>query len=216
MENNDCKKGQVEYDNWSLNQPVIKINQANAPTVNEKEKELIGKLNPKKVLDIGCGDGKRLFSYLKGKNINFLGLEKFERLTKESEFKNDILIGDLIEFDTKDFPDKFADIDLITILGGSLLGIFCVENQIKAWENIFAILPINGKIIFDTLVIDGFENEKEIGTRTIIPGHTPPQYFLSENQLMWIWQRLGLSIIEQADIRIPAPFALRYYSLQKI
>ena len=216
METNDCNNRQREYDNWSLNKPVSRINQANAPIVNEKEKELIDKANPKKILDIGCGNGNRLFSYLRGAKINFIGLEKFERLINGSEFHKDIIVADLLDLNINDLPKEFADVDVITILGGSLLGVFCIDNQNKAWENIFAILPNNGKIIFDTLVIDGFENEEEIGTRTIVPGHTPPQYFLSESQLKTIWSKLGIALIENTDITIPAPFVLRYYLLQKI
>ena len=215
METNDCNNGQREYENWSLNQPVIRINEANARIVNEKEKELIGKANPKKILDIGCGNGKRLFSYLRDTKINFIGLEKFERLINESEFRKDIIVADLLELNINDLPKEFADVDVITILGGSLLGVFCIDNQNKAWENIFAILPNNGKIIFDALVIDGFENEEEIGTRTIVPGRTPPQFFLSESQLKTIWSRLGIALIEHTDIKIPAPYSLRYYLLQK-
>jgi SAM-dependent methyltransferase len=215
MKNDDCKKWQNEYDNWSLIQPINKINQAIAPIVLEKEKELIKKANPKKILDIGCGNGIRLFSYLKNENISYIGLEKFERLTKESKFKNDIIIQNLLDLNLSDLPSEFDGVDVITILGGSLLGIFCIDNQTKAWNNIFAILPKNGKIIFDTLVIDDFENSQEIGTKIIIPGITPPQFFLSEKQLKEIWLDLGITILEQSDEIIPSPFRLRYYLLQK-
>jgi SAM-dependent methyltransferase len=216
MKNDDCKKWQNEYDNWSFIQPLNKINQANAPFVLEKEKELIKKANPKKILDIGCGNGIRLFSYLKNENISFIGLEKFERLTEESEFKNEIIIQNLLDLNLSDLPLEFEGVDVITILGGSLLGIFCIDNQTKAWNNIFAILPKNGKIIFDTLVIDNFENADEIGTKIIIPGITPPQFFLSEKQLKEIWLDLGITIIEQSDEITRSPFRLRYYLLQKV
>jgi 2-polyprenyl-3-methyl-5-hydroxy-6-metoxy-1,4-benzoquinol methylase len=55
--------GQEEYDNWSMNKPISEINNLNARGLNHLEKDLIRKANPKKILDIGCGNGERLSSF---------------------------------------------------------------------------------------------------------------------------------------------------------
>ncbi len=41
--------GQKEYDNWSLNSPIEMIQRGNAPRLNDREIELIGKADPKKI-----------------------------------------------------------------------------------------------------------------------------------------------------------------------
>lgn len=211
---NECHFYQAEYDSWSLNQPVNSINRANAPFLNNKEKSLIEKVNPTRILDIGCGNGVRLFSFLEKKKIDFIGLEKFERLVNESSFRDKIIIADLLTINTADFIAQNNNIDTITILGGSLLGIFCLENQIQAWEKIIQILPIGGKIIFDALIVDEFESSTKIGSKKINP-QFPPQYFLAEIQLKEIWNQKGIDIIEYSDFEINPQFKIRYYLLQK-
>jgi SAM-dependent methyltransferase len=207
--------GQQEYDNFSLNQTVKKIEGLNAQILNDKEKELIIKANPAKILDIGCGNGKRLFSFLDNINVEYIGIEKFQRLAENSPYKSKIIITSILEVN-KSNPN-FKSVDCITILGGTLNGIFGYDNHRLAWKNIIEILEIKGKIIFDALRIDGFDNN-EIGERQIIPKLTPAQYFLTEKQLKEIWDKLKVQIIETIDWTIPAPFKpfkLRYYLLEK-
>lgn len=215
MPENECENDQIRYNNWSTNTPVITVNRANAPSVNAKEREYIQKAKPSKILDIGCGNGTRLFSHLQRENIDFVGLEKFERLVDNREYAGNIIIEDLLEWNTEDYSAELTHVDVITIFGGSLLGIFCLKNQIRAWQKIHEILPENGRVIFDSLKVEGFETLDEIGTYTVHPVFTPPQYFLSESQLKEIWSNLGFEIIEYSDERVPVPFLIRYYLLQK-
>jgi hypothetical protein len=136
MKDNNCLIDQNEYDQWSLNEPIKRINTLIAPSVNSKEKEFIKLANPTKILDIGCGNGNRLFSYLSELKIPFLGIEKFEWLIENSNFKDFIVVEDLLQLNTSNLEKKFENIDVITILGGSLIGIFCYKNQQIAWNNI--------------------------------------------------------------------------------
>jgi hypothetical protein len=214
MENLNCSEDQKKYDNWSLNNSVEIISRANAPFLNETEKTYIKKSGAKKILDIGCGNGERLFDYLKREQIDFAGLEKFGRFVSGSPYYNDIVVADLIHLDMNNSPSLFNDIDAITILGGSLAGIFCYDNQYKAWEKIYSLLPKKGKVIFDSFKVQGFENAEALGTINLFPG-MPPQYFLSESQLRNIWINLGFNILEYSDFSIPAG-QIRYYLLEKI
>jgi SAM-dependent methyltransferase len=204
--------GQEEYDNWSMNKPIGEINNLNAPELNHIERDLIGKANPKKILDIGCGNGKRLFSFLSENNISYVGVEKFERFAKDSIYKEKIIIADIVKLDISDFNTELKDVDTVTILGGSLGGVFGFENQKTAWKKILDVLPVNGNIIFDSFIVDGFENDEEIGERILYP-EFPPQFFLSQSQLNKIWTDLKIEILEQTDFT-PGP-RLRYYRLKK-
>jgi SAM-dependent methyltransferase len=208
-------KGQEEYDYWSLNQLVKKIEGHNGRRLNEIEKELITKANPTKILDIGCGNGKRLFSFLDQLSVEYIGLEKFQRLAENSPYLSKIIIASILDIDLSN--PCFKNVDCITILGGSLNGIFGYENHKSAWNNIIDLLQVNGKIIFDAVMIEGFD-DNEIGERKTIPKVTPLQFFLSEEQLKNIWSQLNVKIIEARDWTIPAPykqFKLRYYLLEK-
>ena len=167
--------------------------------------------NPTKILDIGCGNGNRLFSYLSEMKIPFLGIEKFGRIIEHSKFKEFILVEDLLQLNADKLDTRFENIDVITILGGSLIGIFCYENQQSAWNKIMSLLPTGGRIIFDTFMINGFENVDFIGTTRLFPS-APPQYLLSERQLKGLWNELNLEIIKTSDLDQPP---IRYYLLQK-
>ena len=214
MEKDDCLVGQQKYDEWTRRANINNINRFNAPHVTDAEKYYISKAEPTKVLDIGCGNGERLFDYLSEINIPFLGIEKFQKLTIDSRFKSDIIVADLLNLNVNDFAAQFKNVDVITILGGSLNGVFCFENHLKAWEKIVEILPVGGRIILDVLLIDGFEIEDKIGTRRLFEG-APPQFFLSEKQLKSIWKDFNLGIKETSDYSIINPLKLRYYLLER-
>jgi SAM-dependent methyltransferase len=207
----ECQNRQEEYDIWSLNTQINQIQRLNAPTLNNVEIGIIESINPKNLLDIGCGNGKRLFSFLRENQINFTGIEKFERLYAGSPYSNKISNCDI---SNPNFSIKnFNNIDTISILGGSLFGILCLNCQKNAWKNITNVLLIGGYIIFDTPILNGFETNESIGERSIMSG-IPPQFFLSRTELEQIWKENNLTIINTQDHTIPG-ITLRYYLLQK-
>lgn len=209
--NDEEKKAEKDYNDWSRTENVNHIGGMNAPKINDEEIKLIKKTNPKKILDIGCGNGKRLFSYLEKHNIDYLGVEKFERLVNDDKYSKKIIVSDFLELDIS----NLKGIDTITILGGSLNGIFGIDKQKLFWDKIVEILPKSGKVIFDSLVLDGFDTRDEIGIVNLIPNIMPPQYFLSNKQLKNIFKNRNLEILNQSEIQIPGPHTLRYYLLEK-
>lgn len=204
--------GQKRYDEWSKETSIDLINRFNAPRINETEERFIQRANPKKILDVGSGNGVRLFEFLKSQNIEFIGLEKFPRLIDNSPYRESIKIGDITEIDISEFKSK--GIDCITILGGTMNGIFGIERQKVAWQNISNILPLKGKVIFDVPLIEGFETQNLLGEMELFPG-APPQFFLSERELNSIWKECSLSIIEKENYLIQGPYEIRYYFLEK-
>jgi SAM-dependent methyltransferase len=204
---------QEAYDEFSLNTNIEVISRMNAPFLNVTEKSLIRELKPNKVLDIGSGNGVRLFDHLELNNIAFKGIEKFERLFQNSRYSDHIIHGDVTKADDVNSID-FAP-DLITILGGSINGIFGMERQEQAWVNLINKLQKGDHLIFDHLVYPGFENASEIG-ETYLGGEFPVQFFLSINQLEIIWSNLGMDLIKSTDIRIGSPYPLRYFVLRKV
>lgn len=204
---------QEAYDEFSLNTNIEVLSRMNAPFLNETEKKLISEINPKRVLDIGCGNGVRLFDYLQLKNMPFKGIEKFERLFTNSKYSDHIIHGDVTNADDLNSIDFSPD--LITILGGSINGIFDLERQESAWTNLVNKIKIGDHLILDHLLYPGFESASEIGERNL-GVEFPNQFFLSLNQLEKIWSNLGLDLIQYTDIIIPAPYPLRYFVLRKV
>ena len=116
--------GLNEYERWTLDKPIEELFSHNQTGLNDKEVELLRKVAPVKLLDIGCGNGQRLFSYLDGLGIDYVGLEKFEKLVRfeGNQYSDKIIVADILDIDAKNPPAGLSDIDTITILGGSLAG----------------------------------------------------------------------------------------------
>jgi hypothetical protein len=208
----ECQNYQQDYDNWSLNTPINRIQRLNAPKLNNVEIEIIKSISPINLLDIGSGDGIRLFDYLSRNQINFTGIEKFERLYNESPYSGNIINCDIS--DANFSIENFNDIDTITILGGSLFGILCRNCQKTAWKNITNILLKGGHIVFDTPLLNGFESNESIGEKNLMPGVGPIQFFLSRMELEKIWRENNLTIVNTQDHIIPG-ITLRYYKIKK-
>ena len=209
--------GYKEYEKWTLDKRIDELFSHNPASLNDKEIELIEKASPRKVLDIGCGNGKRLFSHLDSLGIDYIGLEKFGKLVnfEGSEYADKIIVEDILNIDTNNLPCELSEIDTITIFGGSLSGIFGFDLHAKAWQIVRDILLPAGQIIFEAKLVDGFEDSDEIG-EIVFNKKLPPQFYLSEKQLHSIWKSLNLTVIEYSDFQIPNWYEARYYIIKKV
>ncbi|HLS11120.1 MAG TPA: hypothetical protein VK050_03065 [Flavobacteriaceae bacterium] len=209
------RQAENEYAQWSQNQPIMSIDRLNAPSVNEVEMEFINLAAPSKILDVGCGNGRRLFSYLDENGIPYVGIEKFDRLVTIEKYRPNIVITDLLNLDTSNLDERIKEISTVTILGGSFGGLFGLGKHQKAWDILTDILPVGGKVIFDTILINGFETDAELGVMKLF-SQAPPQFFLSKLQLKEVWDKANLKIIEKRDLPIMGGRdTIRYYLLEK-
>ncbi len=122
----------------------------------------------------------------------------------------------VLDVTSHQFHASLQHIDLVTILGGALNGVFDFECQKTAWSNIKNILHKDGHVICDVTLLDGFFEKDEIGTVFLNPEKLPPQYFLSEKQLFAIWDKNGFKIEAYEDLKVNRVMSLRYYLLRSI
>src|SRR5690625_7598538 len=90
------RQAENEYAQWSQNQPIMSIDSLNAPSVNEVEMEFISLAAPSKILDVGCGNGRRLFSYLDENGIPGVGVDKFARLVTIEKYRRNVVFTDFL------------------------------------------------------------------------------------------------------------------------
>src|SRR5690625_7363350 len=104
------RQAENEYAQWSQNQPIMSIDRLNAPSVNEVEMEFINLAAPSKILDVGCGNGRRLFSYLDENGIPYVGIDKFDRIVKIEIYRNNIVFIDLHKLIIHHLYERLYDI----------------------------------------------------------------------------------------------------------
>ncbi|MFI3305314.1 MAG: hypothetical protein R3Y68_02230 [Rikenellaceae bacterium] len=206
-----------KYDEWVKITPIEDmISGFNPTTLNATEIDIIRELAPPKICDIGCLNGSRLFPFLESEGIKFVGIEKYSKLAEgdDRRYVDNIIIEDILNITNISYAKSLEDIDMITILGGSLYGVFGYDNQFTAWENIRALLRPCGKVIYDSFIIDGYFDEAEIGViqyRDCLP----PQFYLTEKQLLRLWADIGFNVNKYVDYEMNdwKYGARRYYIL---
>ncbi len=206
----------AKYEAWTESTSIDDIiYKYNTTRISEKEEELINSVNPSKLLDIGCGNGCRIFNYIESIGIDFVGIEKFEKIATSGngQYIDNIIVKDILTIDLNNLDSRLFDVDTITIFGGSLNGLFSYEDQLKAWSIISHILAGTGSIIFEAYNVRGYDTKYSIGSVTHSPD-LPPQFYLSEAENIRIWDILGLSIASLEDYHIPHRNKVRYYILK--
>ncbi len=214
---------QEEYNEFVRNTDLNIQDMLNGKYPQKAEIEIINKINPNNLLDIGCGSGHRMFPFYEECNINYQGIEKFSEIIQQSRFRDRILsmdIGDINfieEFNNNN--NKIENIDLI-VLFGVINGFIDLDLRIRAWKNISSLVTENNKLVVNTLINangtiinENWYSASESGVIFSLP-KAPPQYFYSEKELTKIFNDNGLSIKEYLD-EDHHFIKIRYYILSK-
>lgn len=101
-------------------------------------------LNNKKVLDLGCGNG-RLYEFLTSKGVKYTGLDLSEKLIKIA--KNKYPEGSFVSGNLLNTPFKDGEFDFIYCVA-TLHHIPSKELREKAIKEIYRILKPGGQIFF--------------------------------------------------------------------
>lgn len=210
------------YDKFSRETDIDKQDKLSGSIPQETEKLIINEINPRTLLDIGCGSGHRMFPFYQNCKIDYIGIEKFKEIIQESNYSNKILCLDIGD---ANFKEKFNNInriknfDLIVLFG--VINAFIDEQlRIEAWKNISSLINNKNKLVVNTLInVHNSEINKtwyssnESGIILNLP-NIPPQYFYSEKELLNIFKNNNLKIFKYID-EDHQYIKIRYYILNK-
>lgn len=205
---------QNEYDLFPQNTPIYQLDSLCGPSPSEfqgSEWYFLNKFIGKSILDIGCGTGHRTFPDYDALQIKYFGIEKSKRLIEHSNFNNKIIEGDIC---SENFSDCLNNdnlikaignaFDLAVLFGGVVNGFIAKDRRGVAWNNISNLLKNNCQyVLFDTLTHFDWYPVAPYGQIVRIFPSAPPQYFYSYPELLAIFDRHGIELVEKQSERIP-------------
>lgn len=175
------KKTQPEIQNIISGKNVLKV-----------EKEFLEEFKPKRILDIGCGNGERIFPYYEKIRCDFLGIEREESLIKTSKYSHKIVKGDITD---EDFFTPDFEYDLI-VLWGVIIAAITEEKRKFMWNNIEKLLKKMKKpaLAFTTITSFDWFKDSPKGKVFRLNNMVPAQYFPSEKELQNIFEKLKIKL----------------------
>ncbi|TPV40174.1 class I SAM-dependent methyltransferase [Bacillus dicomae] len=127
--------------------------------------QLIGNVQGKQILDLGCGDAKFSEELLETGCRSYTGIEgsklMYEKAVKQLENKN----GSVHFLNLKDYNYPPATFDLVT----SRLALHYIEDLHTIFQNVFKTLKTNGTFTFSVqhpIITSSFESLHTSGKRT--------------------------------------------------
>lgn len=181
--------GQEQYDQWvqktNTNQQDMLCGGRH---VSENEMYFINEYAIKNILDIGCGTGHRTFPIWLEKKLIFYGIEKFQNLIANSQYKENILHTDIsskefIKSVEKLMNNKNNKFDIAFLFGGVINGIIDSKSQTITWMNFKFLLNKCDYILIDTLTHFPWFSTAEKGQEIQLFPLVPVQYFYSKKEL---------------------------------
>ena len=127
--------------------------------------QLIGNVQGKQILDLGCGDAKFGEELLENGCLSYTGIEgselMYEKASKQLENKN----GSVHFINLKDYTYPPSTFDLVT----SRLALHYIEHLDIIFQNVFQTLKTNGTFTFSVqhpVITSSFESLQTSGKRT--------------------------------------------------
>lgn len=157
--------------------------------VFEIEKFIINKLiNPKKILDVGCGTGHRMFDYYSSIGIKFKGVEKFQNLINDSRYSDLILQDDVLSttFFNKYYNRIDIDYDLVVCFGGVVNGFLNETSRVFGWLNLIKLAKGKCPIVISILSNQEIFESSENGKSMQFDFNFPHQYLYSRREIFKI------------------------------
>ena len=166
----------------------------------------------KKLLDVGCGSGNRMFDFYNKSDIECYGIEKSKNFISGSKFKDRIYELDLTD------PNYFAQFieiiktlnflnyDTIALFGGVINGFIDTNQRRTAWENIEKMLSTKKHLIIHAIGDRRWYYNENIGKcfRLVDNGNFPNQYLYSRKELLRIFETHNLCVINEYNLDLPA------------
>jgi SAM-dependent methyltransferase len=188
---------QQEYDEFYTKSSVAYLDFYNGHGIMEIERKILDELNPRTIIDIGCGTGRRLFPYYIQKEVNFLGIEKNKKLVLDAprKWRNLIYCADITKLNPATF-ELMATVDVVTMLCFAFGGLHAPAGRESTLKNISDFLPSGGYFFMDTYYYMGFE-QRNTGLSYKIRYDFPPQYFPARKELENLAAGYGLTLIDE-------------------
>ncbi len=192
--------GQEQYNQWVQGTATDQQNNlCGGLLVSTNEMYFIEKYAKTNIIDIGCGTGNRTFPIWNERKLNFYGIEKFQNLIDDSNYKVNIIQSDIssIEFMkiVNELPAKQFDISFL--FGGVINGIIDYNLQIRTWKNFRFLLEKCSFILVDTLSHFPWFHNADHGQEQQLFHLVPTQYFYSKKEIENLNNNHDIEICEE-------------------
>ena len=166
----------------------------------------------KRLMDVGCGSGNRLFDFYNRSGIEYYGVEKSINFINGSKHKDKIFQLDLTN--RKYFSQfreivhnlDFVNYDTIALFGGVINGLIDKNQRGIGWENIEKMLRHDTYLIIHSIGDRRWYYSGNIGKclKLINNVDFPNQYLYTRKELGNIFEQHKLKIINEYNLDLPA------------
>jgi len=191
------------YDQWVRNTPAnYQDKLCGGNQISQNEMYFINTYGKSVILDIGCGTGHRTFPEWKRRGLDFYGIEKFNNLIVESEYRDRIIQADIGDPGFLDSIATIRNIEIAYLFGGVINGFIATDIRENAWKNFRLLLDKCNYILIDTLTHFPWYHVYASGMEVQLFNNAPIQYFYSEQEIKKLNNMHELEVCEQINEQI--------------